>query len=247
MKKFTGALALGAACIIGGTVGATAADLYGGSLKDGGYMPAIAASPTWYLRLDGGFAGHDKPVMVEDGMSDLLSPKIGTTWTLGGGIGRYFTNTVRGDITYDHRFDADVSARWEQPTYVGIRRFGLSSDVVLANLYYDFDRGSRFSPYVGVGLGTVYHQVEKGKVDGTCACATIAEDGSWHVAGAVMAGFTVALRDRLHLDAGYRFLYLGETKAGGISNNTPAAPAIGPTIEDIHAHELRVGLRYDIR
>jgi opacity protein-like surface antigen len=185
--------------------------------------------------------------MVEDGMSDLLSPKIGTTWTLGGGIGRYFTSTVRGDITYDHRFEADASARWEAPTYIGTRRFGITSDVVLANLYYDLDRGSRFSPYIGVGLGATYNRVTDGRVDGACDCATIAGDSNWHVAGALMAGISFKMLERMHLDAGYRFLYLGETKAASISNNTPAAPAYGPSVEDIHAHELRIGLRYDIR
>jgi opacity protein-like surface antigen len=251
MQKLTGALALGAACLLGGLDAGHAADLYGGSIKDGGYRPAIAASPTWYVRLDGGYAGHDTPVMVEDGIYDLLSPKIESTWTLGGGIGRYFTSTIRGDITYDHRFDADVSARMGAPgaTYPGTRRFGLESDVILANLYYDFDLRRHFTPYVGVGLGAVYHRINAGKtIDGCGTCtSTINEASNWHVAGALMAGFSVALRDRMYIDAGYRFLYLGETKAGNITTTLNTNTSRGPTVEDIHAHELRLGLRYDIR
>lgn len=252
MKKITGALALGAACILGGIGGAGAADLYGGSIKDGGYMPAIAASPTWYVRLDGGFAGHDKPVMLEDGIYDLIGTSIGSTWTLGGGIGRYFTQSIRGDITYDHRFEADVkgtNAATPPPTFPGIRKFGLESDVILANLYYDFDTRSRFTPYVGVGLGVVHHQTIVGKTIDTCGTCTskIKEAGNWDVAGALMAGFSVSLRSNLYFDAGYRFLYMGETKAGNIIDTAGPEISRGPTVEDIHAHELRFGLRYDIR
>lgn len=257
MTKVTGALALGAALLFGGIATAEAADLYGGSIKDGGYMPAIASSPTWYVRLDGGYSGFDKPVMVEDGIYDLIGTKIDSTWSLGGGIGRYFTERVRGDITYDHRFNADVTAAIGDtrpaaaggPTFPGIRKFGLESDVILANLYYDFDTRSRFTPYIGVGLGTVYHQTTVGKTIDTCGTCTskIKEGSNWDVAGALMAGFSVALRERMHFDAGYRFMYLGETKAGNIIDTQSASLSRGPTVEDIHSHEFRFGLRYDIR
>ena len=72
----------------------------------------------------------------------------------------------------------------------------------------------------------------------------------WGVAGALMAGFSSQLRDRLHFDAGYRFLYLGATTTGAARvthNGTNVPVSRDPTIEDIHAHEFRMGLRYDIR
>ena len=63
-----------------------------------------------------------------------------------------------------------------------------------------------------------------------------------------MTGFTVALRDRMTLDAGYRFLYLGQAKSGNFYETGNPINAAGPVnIDEIHAHEFRVGLRYDIR
>ena len=251
---------------------AHAADLYngGGSIKDS-YAPP-AASPSIYVRIDGGYAVHDDPIMVEDGIYDLVNTDFQGAWTLGGGIGRYFSNTIRGDVTYDHRFEADVSGDLANyaATLPGTRKFGLESDVVLVNAYYDFNRMGRISPYAGVGLGLVHHSTSAGTVSNECGCVgTIAEGSSTHVAGALMAGFSAKLRGGeqtmqggikdapvmvdnghgLYLDVGYRFLYLGETATGDVTMNDNAGTHVSrdPTVEDIHAHEFRVGLRYDLR
>ena len=61
-----------------------------------------------------------------------------------------------------------------------------------------------------------------------------------------MTGFTVPLRDRLTFDAGYRFLYLGHAKTGDIMNTQFAASGGPSTIEELHAHEFRIGLRMDL-
>jgi opacity protein-like surface antigen len=139
----------------------------------------------------------------------------------------------------------------------GTRSFGLKSDVFLANLYYDIDCRCGFTPYVGAGLGFVRHQTSAGHVIGTAngdlggpTSITGSIDGasSHHVAGALMAGLTFQVRERMSIDAGYRFLYLGETSTGAVRDTvqrTLIAP--DPTVEQIHAHEFRVGLRYDFR
>ncbi len=251
---------------------ATAADLYGGSIKDS-YAPMEAAAPSSiYLRIDGGYGAHDDPIMVEDGIYDLTNTEIDGAWTLGGGIGRYFTNTIRADVTYDHRFEADAKGDLADgyAALPGTRAFGLESDVVLVNAYYDFNRTGRFSPYLGVGLGVVHHKTTAGTVSNECGCVgTIDEGSSTHVAGALMAGFTAKLRGgetvtegsikdapvtvsngrNLYLDVGYRFLYLGETATGAVHMTDGGGTVVSddPTVENIHAHEVRVGLRYDLR
>ena len=37
-------------------------------------------------------------------------------------------------------------------------KFDFSSTVVLANLYYDFNRGGRFIPYIGGGIGFAHNE-----------------------------------------------------------------------------------------
>ena len=267
------ALFMGLAIAVAMPVAAGAADLgtYGGSIKDSYAAPA-GATPSIYLRIDGGYGVHDDPVMVENGIFDLVDTEIDGAWTLGGGIGRYFTNNFRADVTYDHRFDTDVNGTLldNAATLPGVRKFGLESDVVLVNGYYDFNRMGRFSPYLGLGLGVVHHSTSAGTVSDDCGCTgTIAEGSSTHVAGALMAGFSAKLRGSdvigygasaeggptgdsgrgLYLDVGYRFLYLGETATGPVTLTSGGGTTVAkdPTVEDIHAHEFRVGLRYDLR
>jgi opacity protein-like surface antigen len=251
---------------LGLLTGAEAADLGHGGMKDYGYSYPAIASPSWYVRIDGGYGVHDAPVMVDGGIHDLTDTSIGGAWTIGGGIGRYFSESVRGDVTVDHRFDADVEGINGQPGQ-GKRTFGLSSTVALANVYYDFGNRSHFTPYIGAGLGFVHHETSKGTAVGANCGQTcvITGDDNWHVAGALMAGFSVQLTGHrghamshgsikdvvvesnrgLHLDAGYRFLYLGETTGGRVV--CPNDTCKGPTVENIHAHEFRLGLRYDLR
>jgi opacity protein-like surface antigen len=269
---------LGAALLLSTATVASAADLYGnnggGSIKDTYVQEAPAAGPSWYVRIDGSYGAHDDPVMIEDHIYDLVDTSIDSTWSIGGGIGRYFTNTIRGDITYDHRFEADAEGTLlgHVNGLNGARKFGIESDVVLFNLYYDFNRAGRFNPYVGVGLGVAYNETTTGSVTDDCGCTgTIAGDDETHVAGALMAGFTARLRGGhgggahdgrgwgssvvsaergLYLDVGYRFLYLGEAATGPITLDAPTQPVVisdDPVVEDIHAHEFRIGLRYDIR
>lgn len=265
------ALLLGTAILVAGAHASVAADLYGGgSIKDE-YVAPAPMGPSLYVRIDGGYGAFDDPVMVENGIYDLVDTGIDGAWTIGGGIGRYFTPTIRGDVTYDHRFEADAHGTLQNgaATLPGVRSFGVESDVVLFNVYYDFDRGARFSPYVGLGLGVTHNKTTLGEVSNECGCVGVIEEGSeTHVAGALMAGFTARLRGgqtayggikdapvmvdngrNLYLDVGYRFLYLGETATGPVTmtGNGPTQVSKDPTVEDIHAHEVRVGLRYDWR
>jgi opacity protein-like surface antigen len=273
MSRIRAILALGAALISGGATVVSAADLSGG-MKDS-YAPAYAPSPSvagWYIRGDVGWGTHDNPTMVESGRYDLFDTHIDNTWTLGGGVGRYISKNVRADFTYDHRFEADargtMAATAGLPFPGGVRDFGLKSDVFLANVYYDFDVNSRFTPYIGIGLGLTRNRTTAGTVTDNCGCDGEIEAASkWSVAGAFMTGVSVNFgqrgghtysnsvkdapvyvdsRGRWNLDAGYRLLYLGEANTGLITS-TCCGTSGDPHVRDIWAHELRVDLRMDIR
>ena len=266
MTKFRDTILVGAALILGTVATASAADLNRGSLKDGSYMPAIAQSPTveraWYVRLDGGIASYDRPTMVLTELSgntqEVIETSIDRQWSLGGGIGAYFGRSARVDATIERRFKTDVKGTFlafdpNSCTLCPVHGSNsLQSTVLMANFYYDFNRGSHFTPYVGVGLGAVRHEVGAGRFssgDGKLF-GTIDGNSSWHAAGALMAGVDVKMRDRLHLDAGYRFLYLGHTSTGATTQTSAKVyvpVAQDPTIEQIHAHEFRLGLRSDIQ
>jgi len=204
---------------------------------------------------------HDTPELREFGVFSISETAIDKTWTLGGGIGLYLTRNVRADITYDHRFNADVTGfnRDGNSTFPGKYHFGLKSDVVLANVYYDFiGIHDHFKPYVGVGLGVTRNTTTDGAIDdiglSNCGCgsftASIPGASETHVAAAFMTGASLKLRDSLNLDAGYRLLYLGEAHTGQVSGAFSGGSTVtqaDPVVRDIIGHEFRVGLRYDFR
>jgi len=122
------------------------------------------------------------PVVTHDDAGFYLRADIGWSfldWSggsekdgivAGAGIGYHFNDMLRADIRAD--FD-------------GI-------DSVLGNLYFDFDTGSAFTPYLGAGAGYGWASVQNGPdLDG--------------FAFALMAGVGFDLSDSLTLDVGYRF------------------------------------------
>lgn len=253
MTTIRRSVVLGAAIILATISSVSAADLYDGgykgSLKD---APVLEGPAAWYIRGDAAWATHDDPTMVEQGEFDLNNTSIDSTWALGLGVGRYFTSSLRGDITYDYRFESDVSGTQNDPLapFPGQRRFGLQSHVFLANMYYDFNRQGRFNPYLGVGLGFTINTTKNATLQDDCGCtATLQGARQTDVAAALMAGFSLKLRNKFYLDAGYRFLYLGEAHTGEITGTIGGTPQVigDPTVEQIIAHEFRVGFRYDIR
>jgi len=235
------------------------ADYYGG-MKE---APVSTFQPaSWYVRGDFSHSWMDAGEL-RGAITPFNSWSIDNTWSLGGGIGYYFGRGFRGDLTYDWRANTDVRGRGGCST-----DFDLRSSLLLANLYYDFRAYERFTPYVGLGLGAVHHQASGGNIiDTGCGTPVITFDSgsNWSAAGAVMAGFSfridrggherISIKDqpvaaepgRLHLDVGYRFLYLGDAHAGNISTPVPPVVTPGPHLDDITAHEIRVGLRWDIR
>jgi opacity protein-like surface antigen len=251
---------LSVALVLGGAIGASAADLGEPNLET---APTMAPMPSftwkWYLRADGGYTWYPTPDMSLGGF-DNHATGSGGAWTVGGGIGQYYAWGFRGDITIDHMFDAKNDTDFE----FGSSRLDFNSTVVLANLYYEFNRGGRFIPYIGGGLGYAHNETNSGTVvDGagtssfggksTENFAAAAMAGvSWrlwggrsYVSGGTKDGDTIQLNtdNALYLDFGYRFLYLGEARTASFdADGTTAAEKL----KDITAHQLRVGLRYDL-
>ena len=243
----------GAVMFVASAAGASA-DYYGG-MKD---APVPMMQPaSWYVRGDYSYAWQDA-----GGLNAAILPfdsfSVGDGWAVGGGIGHYFGRGVRGDVTYEWRGDTGVHGTGTFGT-----DFNFRSQVILANLYYDFRPYERFTPYIGVGLGAAYHSTSGGAITACGVCSTYDGGSNWSAAGALMAGFSfridrgghvpVSIKDqpmaaepgRLHLDVGYRFLYLGDVHTGGIVG--ASVPTPGPRLDDLTAQEIRVGLRWDIR
>lgn len=254
-------IALSGVALMASTFAVQAADLYGGyggrgSIKDDhAYVAAPTGCPTWYARIDGGYSSFDRPALSQAGIDDHVWARVKDGGNLSGGIGRYFTCNIRGDVTVDHHFKSDITSFNPNPfaPNFGPMKFGYQSTAVMANFYYDFNMRSRFTPYVGFGLGAIHNEFGRGRGvvatggAGAGNLTSVAAGDDWHAAGAFMTGFVFNIHDRLKLDTGYRFLYAGAGKTGQTADTVTGGTGGVIHVENLHAHEIRVGLRYDIR
>lgn len=234
--RYVRALLLGAAVFAAGPpAGVEAADF---RFPAAPAVPVPAPIPipeysSWYLRGDLALPFSQSADLSQAGVP-FSSEKIGKTRGLGVGVGYYFHDTIRGDVTLDYRRDTDVSGITGAATHTA----DFSNTVVLANLYYDMLGREGFAPYLGVGLGFSYNQTDGRTI--TPGGVQTGGDDNTSFAFAAMAGFSYRLQDNWLLDAGYRYLYLGDA-------HTSIGVAPGALdIDGIEAHELRIGMRYEI-
>lgn len=164
---------------------------------------AAHATEGWYGRLDVG-TGFD--VSANDGDDNELDNGI----AYGGGIGYAFANNFR--------LEGELSRRQNdfEPSSQEI-----SETAAMVNAYYDFNRGGRFEPYVGLGVGMANYDIE-------------GPGSEQALAYQALAGVAIGLTERLDLDVGYRYFTI------------PEADFSGGGIDLIH-HGVFAGLRWQFR
>ncbi len=196
-------------------------------------IPIPDYANTFYLRGDFGWALYETP-NIGDANASYLNNDMGDAFSLGAGFGYNFRDNFRGDITFDYLNDTDVSATNGGATH----RTDLSSVAILANVYYDLRGREGLNPYIGAGIGMSYNETDAHTINGS---AGTNGHGQAEFAAALMAGFSYRMSEQWMLDAGYRYLFLGDakTESGGAASELH--------IDDIRAHELRFGVRYEFQ
>ena len=143
MTKFGRSVLAASTLVLMSTAGAYAADLNGGSIKDSGYMPPMASrAAALYLRGDFSAGSTEFGSITEPPAYTHSDARISSSRFGGGGIGYYFSPSVRGDLTLDGSNTASARGTILDgvATLQGERRFGVRHLVGLANLYYWIDR-----------------------------------------------------------------------------------------------------------
>ncbi|MDX2204788.1 MAG: outer membrane beta-barrel protein [Hyphomicrobiaceae bacterium] len=189
-----------------------------------------------------------------------LSDKTADSFAGGFGFGAYFTPRLRGDITLEFRGEraTDVYGTYSytssdtgNPTISGTLHdsLRLQSTVGLVNGYVDILPRGYFSPYVGGGVGLVYHQVNRSylarETDGSTTFDITGSGAATRTAfaAAAMAGATIAFDHRWAIDINYRALYL---QGATVTLLTSANQLSTATVGDNWEHQIRVGLRFNI-
>jgi opacity protein-like surface antigen len=210
-------------------------------------VPAPAPIPEvveWYFRGDFSLTFFEEP-SASDGISDYHQEDMPDTWGGGGGLGYYFGEHVRGDLTLD--YNTDTTFRGVQAATDSTHDVSIASLVGLANLYYDILPREHITPYIGGGIGFAHHETEKREITFACPCPphgteTPGSSNNFDFAAGLMAGVSWTFHEGFLLDAGYRYLYMGE------ASTDHSTDGVWPDLEigDIQAHQFRIGLRYEL-
>jgi opacity protein-like surface antigen len=229
-----------------------AADLYGGSLKDG-YAPAYSApaiAGPCYLRGDVGY-GWSRTSGAEY-VGNAVDPNVrhaeigdGGVYEAGIGCGSG-SRGLRGDLTIGFRpgrdFKGDVDIVIASVPVDPPIKTKIDSYTVMVNGYYDFGNFRGFVPYVGAGVGVAMHDMDYVHVDHPASPNPQHGDTKVDVAWSLMAGVGYQISSNAVLDFGYRYIDMGSAQ----SNQGDTVQALNPklVVDDMTAHEVKIGLRY---
>ena len=205
----------------------------------------------WYLRGDVGYIDYQKPRDVGFGIAGippLDGERLESSWSAGAGIGYQITSWARADVTVDHRFGAEFSGTRPNPTYAAgyVRdQADLESTTGLFNLYADLGVWAGVTPYVGAGVGVAANRLtnlsrEAYVLGAPAGFAVLQPHTTYNLAWALMAGVVVDVGSGFKIDVGYRYARLGDVRT------RIDAPGPGIKTDDVQAHEVRVGARYQI-
>lgn len=214
----------------------------------------LPAAGGWYLRGDIGYKIYNSPEAalsnVNYGAFDastakLYGEELDGAVDIGIGAGYKFNDYLRADLTLDYETPAGFSGKLACPGACGATETGESIDITawsgLVNVYADLGTYGGLTPYVGAGVGASYLVTDGGKsTDGS----HYEGDGKWNFAWALQAGASYAINSQWSVDMGYRYLNLGDAQSGAITNGNGQSTRID--YKDIDAHEVRVGLRYNL-
>ncbi len=196
-RHIAGAVSIAAMCLVAPQ--ALGSDV----LQTIDYGPTLT-SPTMYASV---FVGFTAPTTISGQYYGSSTIELDAGWGFAGGVavGTNITSNLRGEfeLSFTHRNidDDDFIPQWECAPGDCTATGSLSTIYMLGNVWWDFDMGGGFSPYVGGGVGAAWVMPD----------ITIYDDPDykWDVAGLAPAaqlglGVRYDFSDNMKLDLGYR-------------------------------------------
>ena len=202
-----------------------------------GASSAAHATEGWYGRGDVGYSFDGE---TDLGNSTSTYPWGDSTlehdWSQHLGLGYAFQNGFRLEGELGHRFNQI------EPTPTIDAGGDVHAWSAMANLFYDFNRGGRLEPYIGVGVGAARLNYNVNDHSST----TYAEGEDTVLAYQGLVGFAIGLGEQWDLDIGYRYFVAEGAEGdgrdlipGSVITSTPFT-----TDADYEHQALTVGLRY---
>jgi opacity protein-like surface antigen len=132
---------------------------------------------------------------------------------------------------------------------VGPGAGSLNATTLMANAFYDFDTGTRVTPYVGVGIGGADVKADdiRRDIPSSSCCTGIVSGGSTGWAWQAIAGVAIRMTNQLSLTLDYRYLASPNVKydyGTGCFPNGTGCISRGNLEQDYTSQAVTVGLRW---
>lgn len=187
------------------------------------------ATEGWYGRADLGYSTGGEFDITTSGWN-YGAPDLEAEMTQHLGLGYAFQNGLR--------LEGEVGHRWNELESTPSLDSGgdIHAWSAMLNLFYDFNRGSRVNPYIGVGVGGV--RLNMNGADSAPPPVFSFDDEDTVLGYQAMIGLGIGITEQLTLDVGYRALWAPEVEF--ISNQ----PAPVTREADYEHQAITVGLRW---
>jgi opacity protein-like surface antigen len=221
--------------------------------------PPVEVGGGWYLRGDVGVGIVDFEKF--EGVNTGIAAPVGGYFTeqdsiedqvfVGVGAGYQFNQWLRFDLTGEYRTSTafKIIERDMNVVPTGYNKVDgkLGSVVGLANVYFDLGTWHGITPFVGGGVGFVHHRMH-GIADygfgGAAGGIGWAPDKSTtNLAWAVHAGLGYDVTPNLKLEAGYRYLNMGDAESGVVTCNAVCTAPVYK-LKEIDSHDIKIGMRW---
>ena len=223
-------------------------------------MPQPVEVSGWYLRGDIGMTNQNVGQLhqrYEDVISEQFtytSKSFDSSPFFGIGVGYYFNDWLRFDVTGEYRGRANLHATaFGNAGSIDNYQGSKSEFTGLLNAYVDLGTWRRVTPFVGAGVGFSYNRIHD--FYDTCAsgqCAGVitgVADGTgtkWNLAWALYAGLGYQVTPGFTVELAYRYINLGDAQSGWFHNVDPAlSVAPGPyEFKGITSQDVKIGVRW---
>ncbi|HZH28085.1 MAG TPA: outer membrane beta-barrel protein [Azospirillaceae bacterium] len=156
-----------------------------------------------------------------------LDSRLG--WALVGQVGYALGNGMRFEVEPGFRHNSVEGGR--------VRTYSL-----MANALYDFNTGTAFTPYVGVGVGVARVGLDVSGAAGATRGEIDGPDNAFAYQGILGVGY--ALTRNLTLDLSYRYFGTAGTDHEGDAVVGGTRVGLDYDTDRLHNHTLMVGVRY---
>lgn len=158
-------------------------------------------------------------------------------------VGSTLTENLRAEVEYAYYGSTKVGGNFDYHinSYTIPTQYQLKTNIQTLgiNVYYDFHNQTKFTPYLGTGIGlsAIY---EQGKVKNDITTMT-ANDYYYSLNWNLTAGVSYQLKERLLLDFGVRYALLGKKEESVYEGSTNYNSGVYREFQSIQAI---LGLRY---